>query len=245
MAKLVEGFDPRKLETVSGASTKEFKFNSDSEPKFDEYMENVQEQADYIGEKWQQRIKKEGKLYYTCPICTGAKEKHFGKGGKKIVTDHIKKEHPMRVKELKMKKAPKKLSEPKEGIESPKRTLADAIHPRFRRQIEAQLAMQETLRPLREKAHQISTHGNVLTKLATMTESLAIQQVKGLHDKDLIGLVSLASNRGKRLLSRAARKECAQRGIDPNNTNREPSEKQMMVQEALRKSGSKVVIAHR
>jgi hypothetical protein len=239
-------FNPRNLESVQGSESNDFKYKSESEPRLEDQMASVQENAAYVGEHWQERIKKEGKVYYTCPICTGAsKIKAFGKDGKKTIADHIKKEHPMRVKELKMKKAQKSTYTPEEKIESPKRTLADAIHPKYRDQIEAQLAMQKQLQPISEQARNLSVHGNALLKLVTMTESQAVGQLRSLNDKDLIAIVQLASNRGKRLLSRAARKLADQKGLNTGLQGKDPSEKHIIMQEALRKLGSKVVVSHR
>lgn len=236
-----DGFNPRSVPTVSGANRGEVAEQSASEPNVILTSRKAQENADLVGELWLKRIQKEGLPYFECPICTGQKE-HFKT--LKRAESHIKKEHPMRVKELKMRKQPKEFYTPQKKVESPKRTLADAIHPKYRAMVEAQLQQQKMLKPISDQARSLSVNGSTVMKLVAMTESQALQRVNSLNDSDLMAVAQLARNRGKRLLARAASKLCNDRGIDSSAKTREPSKKAMLIQEALRQAGSRANIQH-
>jgi hypothetical protein len=227
--------DARQLENVPGASRKDVTYKSESEAGLEATAEATAENAELVGEAWKARVAKEGVVYYACPICKGAEQAFKGKPAvaKKACEAHIKKEHSMRVKELKLTKAPKELYQPKKKVESPKRTMADAVHPKYRAQVEASMRMREALKPLSDHANRISTgNSNSIMKLVSMTESIAVTKLGTLSDKDLVQVAQIAQNRGKRLLAKAARRKCEEKGLNMYAPAQQ-SERQQKIQEAL------------
>lgn len=162
---------------------------------------------------WAEKVKKEGKVNWICPLC----ERHAALKSpfktRKGCEGHIARSHGAEIDLLQIEKADPSRWSPERHVQSPKRTAADMMDPRQAALYERSKQVSEKSAARLREAQKDSSKTLKADTLINTTTGDARSKISRLDDNELKKLSLMAYSRGRRDLLKACRKACAQRNI--------------------------------
>lgn len=210
MAQLVtgyvaSGYDPTAIKS------KDVTERSETEPALVQGAVTAAEYADKLSRNWAEREKREGKKVWYCPLEEAAGRQEFPTKAK--CQAYMAKHFKARIEQAKLERKPKEAYTPQSRVVSPKRTLADFVLPEHADKVMAAQRAAMDVQGLGQVARSLAEPEITGNVLCNMMESLAVQKVGHLSDKELPKATRTAYFRSKRKLYQACVKECKKRGV--------------------------------
>lgn len=168
--------------------------------------------ADDVASRWQERMARDSKTMFKCPI-SGCKHEPFAT--KRLANAHIREFHPRTIEMFKLQKADPASYTPKEIVVNPKRTIEDLVPENLAKHMRLAAETHAGLQHIQNRGRQLAKTGVAqnASSLLMMPESSAEARLPGLSDDQLIEANRLFFARGKTNLVRETRRIGRERGV--------------------------------
>jgi hypothetical protein len=183
---------------------------SETEAASEKGLRKTMVHAEVLAERWQERLKKDGKKVWVNPFEPRNKRTHYPTKAacQKVMNTQFK----MQIEQARLTKQPEHTYTPQPQIISPKRRLEDVVPPGQAKIMKAAMEVAKTNVPQRiGKAIPRTTSTDELTanRVLKMVESEAMDRMEELSVRELTRLVDLAEAYGKRQIMKAAKVKLA------------------------------------
>lgn len=214
---LAEGGNPNAPQESMG-----IKYRGDSndpiEPKLNATLNAVEEHAAVVRKQWDERVAKEGKVFWRSPFDAPSTSNRFDT--KELCQAYMDANHAAQIEAARLTGKPAAACEPVREVKSPKRTVADFYPPGSlgARTAHTQLAAQQAAKTTAQGAAALKSNGRAESRDVKSIHGPTYEALAQLSSSDIPSLKKLlrdAAIAGRNNVVRAVRKELISRGEKP------------------------------
>lgn len=181
------------------------------EEKVDRGIREANTQADVIRNKWQERLKQEGKTVWVSPFDRGASRQRFETEDE--CASHMAENHCAQIEQAILENRDPSFYSPQPMVLSPKRRVTDYASADQTKYLEAFHESTAAMNAATKSATKTGQSDQTVAKLILKGDSVTRESIEALSDKMLIEIARRSYFEGKSHISRLATKIMKQRGL--------------------------------